>query len=618
MESELAQNLTIELSTQGRNTIPYIDSGNIITIHGKNGVGKSMAATLLEIASGNYIFQNENRFQKLADIIESCEIQFKMDNKILYRVILKPHLWKFDKNLNRVNPITIGNFYQSKQKKEKKIDFNEFTRNIQIRTIRGNESLQQQIFFFKDIFISKINQKLEKIQEKMDFLEKYQNGMNLNELEKSVEEYNHLQQEYNDQLNMISNFDNNIRNREASLKILENRLTFLEQLAFIKKNDKDNLIKDNETEEKKLSKTKKELEVNYKELSDVKDKLDELTTQFDKKTKEMLKILTNLRNRKENFEIQLKSQYELSFDKKFEEKSSQHIEEIKEKIGNYQNNIKECKEDIERLNKKNEKILEINKYLTQLRDICSKASSHDFGKEKLINVNTDKKVKLSLSFEDLSEIFKNLNIEFKQDEKLKEYQKNVQSYNDKLLENRKKLKVLEEYNKILGKITQFEKLVKNKGSKIDNFVDLDTRIESLEKKRMDLEKTIDILNKDISDYDQKIQVLSKTITQLEDMPTQLSLLNDLEKLGARMGRKELSEKIVQEKYLETQKKIDQNKLELKSMGEEKITTKKILEKIKSNLDKSTKDMKKAAELLGYTQIGQFLDYFKPYTKKFKD
>ena len=55
--------LKIELKTHGRNTIPIIKLGNIITIHGKNGVGKSMAATLLEIASGNYIFENETKFQ---------------------------------------------------------------------------------------------------------------------------------------------------------------------------------------------------------------------------------------------------------------------------------------------------------------------------------------------------------------------------------------------------------------------------------------------------------------------------------------------------------------------------------------------------------------------------
>ncbi len=618
MESGLTQNLTIELNTQGRNTIPYVDSGNIITIHGKNGVGKSMAAMLLEIASGNYIFQNENRFQKLKNVIESCEIQFKMDGSLLYKVILKPHLWKFDKNLNSINPLTLGNFYKEAQKKEKEIDFDEFKRNINIRTIRGNESLQQQIFFFKDIFVAKINQKLKKLEEKIIFLEKYQNWLNINKLEKNIEDYNHLQQEYNDQLNMINNFENNIRNREANLKNLEKKLNLLEKLIIITNNDIDILIKERELEEKKLNKTNNEIEVNYKELSNIKDKLDELTTQFDKKTKETLKSLTNLRNKKENLKEQLGSQYDLHLDKKFEGKSDQHIKEIKENIKNYQDNITKCKEDIEKLNKKNERIIEINKYLTQLRDICSKASSYDFGKEKLINIITDKKSSLSFSFQELFEIFRNSNIEFKQDEKLKEYQENVQNYNDKIQENRKKLDALVEYNKILEKIAQLEQLIKNKGSKIDNFVDLDTRLVSLENKRKDHEKTIDNLNKDILAYNQKIQDLNITINQLKDIPTQSSLLKDLEKLGIIIGKKELSMQVFKEKSLEVQKKIKQSQIELKSMNKEKDTTKLRLEKTKNDLDKSTKEIKKAGQIFGYTQLGKFLDYFKPHIEKFRN
>lgn len=618
MESGLTQNLTIELNTKGRDTIPYIDSGNIITIHGKNGVGKSMAAMLLEIASGNHIFENETRFQKLADVIESCEIRFNLDDNLLYKVVMKPHLWSFDKNLNRVNPLTLGNFFKGGQKKEKGIEFEEFKRSINIRTIRGNESLQQQILFFKDIFVAKIGQKLKKLEEKIEYLEKYQNWLNNNELEKNIEDYTHLQQDYNDQLNKINNFENSIRNREANLKSLEIKLELLGQLILIERNDVDSLIKNKELEENKVVKTKKEIEINYKELANIKDKLDKLSTQFDKKTKKNLKNLTNLRNKKENLKEQLISQYNLQLDKKYEEKSNQHIKEIKKNIGNYQNEIKNCKEEIEKLNKKNERIIEINKYLTQLRDICSKASSHDFGKEKLINAINEKKNSLSFSFEELYEIFRKNNIEFKQDEKLKEYQKNVKNYNDKLQENRKKLDALAEYNKILENITQLEQSIKNKGSKIDNFVDLDTRLESLEKKRKDLEKTIDNLNKDILDYNQKIQDLNITINQLKDIPTQSSLLKDLEKLGVRIDKSKLSMQIFKENSFETQKKINQSQLELKSMNEEKNTTKQRLEKTKNDLDKSTKEIKKAAEQFGYTQVGKFLGYFKPHIKKFRN
>jgi len=203
MGTEISHDLIIELNSQGRNVIPVIGEGNIVTIHGKNGVGKSMAATLLEIASGNYLFENEKQFQKLANIIESCEISFKKKDQTLYRVELKPHLWSFDKNLNRVNPLTLGTFFMGRNSKQKEINFEEFQKNVYIRTIRGNESLQQQIFFFKDIFVAKINHKLEKLEQKISFLDEYQKWLNIPELEDIIEKYSLFQQNQNEHLKNV-------------------------------------------------------------------------------------------------------------------------------------------------------------------------------------------------------------------------------------------------------------------------------------------------------------------------------------------------------------------------------------------------------------------------------
>ncbi|GAG95799.1 unnamed protein product, partial [marine sediment metagenome] len=193
MNAETSQNLTIELKTQGRNTIPIIYPEDIITIHGKNGVGKSMAATLLEIASDNYIFENKLRFQKLANVIDSCEIQFKINSNALYKVILKPYLWKFDENLNRVNPMTLGNFFYIEKERKKEINFEEFKKKIYIRTIRGNESLHQQIYFFKDLFVAKIEQKLKKLENKIEFLGNYQKWLKEKTKKAIIDDYIQLQ-----------------------------------------------------------------------------------------------------------------------------------------------------------------------------------------------------------------------------------------------------------------------------------------------------------------------------------------------------------------------------------------------------------------------------------------
>lgn len=616
MEAKLNQNLTIELNTQGRNTIPYIDYGNIITIHGKNGVGKSMAATLLEIASGNYIFESESRFKKLAEVIESCEIQFKIEDNLLYKTILKPHLWSFNKNLNGVNPLTLGKFYKVDKKKEKEIDFEEFRKDIYIRTIRGNESLEQQIFFFKDIFTAKIGQKLKQLDDKIDYLEKYQNLINIDELEKISDEYTQLQQKYNDELNKINNFENSIRNREANIKNLEGKLKILQQLIKSTGNDVEILKKNKKVEEEKLSKIKTELEKKYKELSDIKQKKEELTTRFDKKTKETFKNLNKLRSTKENLEEQLISKYKLHLDKKNSVKSDQYIKEIKDNIGNYQNKIKSYKVEIEKLNKNNERIIEINKYLTKLRDICSKASFHDFGKDKLIKATINKKSYISFSFEELYKIFHENNIEFKQDKELKEYQNKVESYNKEINENRKKLNVLKEYNKILEKITQMEADLKGKGSTIDSFIDINTQFESLDKKRVNHETIIENLDKEILEINQKVQDLNTFIKELESMPTQTSLLKELEKMGIKIDRNGLMENVCKQQCLEIQKEVNNSQVELKAMIDDQNVTKQRLGITRKALDNATKDIKKYVKNFGYTQIGEFLDYLKPHIEKF--
>lgn len=618
MSTEINQNLAIEIETKGRNTVPFINSGNIITIHGKNGVGKSMAGTLLEIASGNYIFENENRFQKLANVIESCEIQYKDGYDLLYKVVLKPHLWSFDKNLNRVKPLTLGNFYKGVQAKEKEIDFKEFSKNVNVRTIRGNESLQQQIFFFKDIFIAKINQKLEKLEKKIEYLESYKEWLKKDELENIINDYTQTQENYSDQLNQISNYESSIGNREANLKNLEITFDLLKKLLFISNNDIETLIQRKKVEENRVEKTKKEIEANYKELSKIKKKLDELKTHFDKISEENLKKLTKLQNKKERIKDQLFTQFKLDLSNLEERKSNQHIKDIKKRIENYQDRIHTDKKNIEKLNKENKRIIEINKYLTQLRDVCSKASSHDFGKERLIKTKIDKKNDLALSFEELYEIFRNNNIEFKQDEELKEYQNKVQNYNEEIQKNRNKLTILMEYNKVLEGITQLEKELNRKGSKIDDFVDLDIKLVNLEKKHQERETIIDNLEKEILGYNQNIQVLTKTINDVGVIPSKMSLINGLNKNGIKIARNDLLVEQCRRNISNIEKKSKQSQTELDKMNHDKESTRERFKKTKKEMDTTTRNIREAAKQFGYPKIGEFLEYYKQHLDNFKD
>jgi len=610
-----SQDLAIELRTRGRNAIPVIKSGNIITIHGRNGVGKSMASTLLEIASGDYIFEDENKFEKLADIIESCEIKFHINGKFFYKVVLKPHLWSFDSNLNRVNPFTLGEYFMGEAGKEIKIDFEEFRKNIYVRTIRGNESLHQQILFFKDIFVAKIDQKLKKLNIKIDYLESYEDWFNRSEYEKLIEDYNQLQENYNDQLNQISNFKSSIENRQATLKNLNKSLDLLKKLLFLSENERDDLIKEKNLEEDKLEKIEKEIKKNYKKLSNIEQKIEEIKVYFDKNTDNLIKKLTPLRNKKTRLKEQLISQFNFNFENR-EGKSSQ-ITGIKKEIEFYQESIKKYKKDIEILTKKNERIIEINKYLTQLRDICSKASSHDFGKEKLINILVDNKTEFNISFEQLYQIFHKNNLEFKEDEKLKEYQNIVQNYNEKINEYRKIQEILMNYYTIVEKISDLKGKIKNRGLKLDDFITNERQLESLEKEKLELNTKINNLEKDILECKKNLEKRSELIDEIENIPQKTALIDKLVKLKVKISRNEPLTEACKKRISKIKKQIQEDNNELMRMKRGNESILKELENTKNVLDHLNQQLKEVAEKFGYNHIGNFLDYYSKHVSKFK-
>ena len=611
------QNLSIEIETKGRNTIPFIDFGNIITIHGKNGVGKSMAGNLLEIASGNYTFESENRFKKLASVIEECKIQYKDGHDLLFKVILKPLLWSFDKNLNRINPLSLGNYYKGDQGKEIVIDFTEFGKSVNVRTIRGNESLEQQVYFFKDIFIAKISQKLEKLVKKIEYLENYQNQIKKDNIENVIHDYYKIREEFNELLNQISNYKNSLTNREANLNNFKKNLNLLERLLFISENDIKTIIEKKKEETEKVEKIRKEVEAKYKERSNIKTKLVELETRFDIMSKKNLKKLSNLRKKKEQLKNQLISQYKMDLST-LEENSYQQISEVQKKIKVYEDKINSDKKSIEKLNKQNKRIIEINKYLTQLRDTCSKASSQDFGKEKLIKTKFDKKNELMLSFQEFFEIFHNNNIEFKQDKELKEYHSIIQNYNEEINSSRKKLSILEEYDKVVGKITQLLKELSNKGSNIDDFVAVDDKIGNLKQKQQENITTLQNLEKLILEYNQNLQDLTKIVKDLELNPSKTSLISELNKSGIKITQNETITEQCKQNISGTEKKISQSEAELIKMQHDKDAIQGKYEKTKKEFDVISKNIQEAAKTFGYTKVGEFIDYYKPHLEKFNE
>lgn len=606
MSGGTSQNLMIEVNAEGKKVIPYIKPEAIITVHGKNGVGKSNGAKLLEIATGNYVFENEDKFIKLKNVFNSCDISFKDDTKILYHISLKPHLWKFDNNLNRINPLTLGNFFKGEQNSENAINFKDLQKELYIRTIRGNESLAQQIYFFKDIFIAKITQKLQKLDDKISYLESYEKWLEEEAEEKIVDEYTKLQDEYNDQLNQMSNFTSAINTRKSNITTLHKKCELLEKLVYITENDINSLQFEKEKKEERINTNRNEITSKQKKLAEIEKQLETYLENFDKKTKAYIKKSKKLQKKSEKLKEQLESKIELDISP----------EKIEENIKQKKDQLETLKKEIENLNKENDRIIEINKYLTQLRDICSRASSTEFGNERLIKAQISNTDEIELSFSELYQIFQDNNRVFKQDIKLKEYKEKVLEFNESIKESRAILELLKEYNKILKKIKKIEQNLKGKDAQLDTYIGIETRVNALEQKKETIEKQIGNLEQEILKEKSQIDEISKIITKINDISSKSFLKTELNKLHVNI---EYDDNLIESctNLIETLKEeIKEDTARLSEMEIEKKKIEKQIEHSKEKLDPLIQKLKKAARNFGYTEEGKFIAYFTTHREKF--
>ncbi|MHA1336197.1 MAG: NYN domain-containing protein [Promethearchaeota archaeon] len=611
----LVDDLAIELETDGRRTIPLIKSGNIITIHGKNGVGKSMAATLLEIASGNYIFENENRFNRLSKAIEKCIIKFYNNGQILYKVVLIPDLWRFDSNLNRVDPLTIGDYYRNENNNLVKINHGDFTKDIYIRTIRGNESLNQQIYFIKDIFLSKIDQKLDKLNSKLEFLKKYKEWLDNNKFEQIIENYNKSQTQYNDLLNKINNLDSSIKTREATLGNNQKAIDLLEKLLFISSNNIKDLNKCLKSEQDKINEINRKKSEYYKRLSKIEQELENLKGEFDKETKELINKRNKLKNQIDKLKDKLNSIEELDFSEIKDNYNK--VETIKKEIAHYKDEIEKFKKHIEDLAKQNERVIEINKYLVLLSDLCGKASEGRYGNEKIIKIELDGIPELRLSFNELFKVFRENKLKFNQKEELKEYENKVEVFNHKIKKNREILKILSEYNKKLNDLKELRRKIKDKSGKIDDFIDFDSKINILESQKEELSKKIKTLEESQATSQNYINQINNKIEKIKDIPSELMLKTQLKELKIVLDSSKPLKEACDEKILELQKKIESERNKIDKNRFEKETLEKKVELVRKVINDIKNKIKPQLASFGFREVGEFIKDFSNHIKKFK-
>ena len=119
----------------------FID-GRIIEVQGLNGIGKSVAAQLLEIISGEHVFQRQSDFESLRSALKSATVSITglpRECKTI-QAIVTPRKWAFTQE-DQIRADTVGEFYVDGKKSsaEKAMSL------ISTRIIRGNDTIISQM-----------------------------------------------------------------------------------------------------------------------------------------------------------------------------------------------------------------------------------------------------------------------------------------------------------------------------------------------------------------------------------------------------------------------------------------------------------------------------------------
>ncbi|MHA1339846.1 MAG: hypothetical protein ACTSRZ_07020 [Promethearchaeota archaeon] len=345
----MTHEIEIKFNSTGIKTIPSIKKDSIITIHGRNGVGKSMAATMLEIATGVYIFPDAEKFRKIKSKLSTCKITIKINDFDIIKINLFPSYWRFDEKTNRINPLTIGKFEYN----QKQIEYADLKKIIFTRVIRGDESLSEQIKFFLEIFYSKIEGKIKQIEHVKKILNTYKQYFFNIIPENIIKRNNELISKRDDLLNRIDNLEEKQKLLEEELSHIKERIKVMPELIFVLKNTEEDTKKKIKEREEKIQECSKEHRKYILELEETKKILEETTKSYNKKEKSILaqinKCEKNIFNSITSLNQIDPTLYKI---KKKGEKISIDVKELESIKNDLKQKQKKIKFDIENLTKK--------------------------------------------------------------------------------------------------------------------------------------------------------------------------------------------------------------------------------------------------------------------------
>lgn len=602
--STMAAPMTISLASTGRNVIPRFKPNEIIQLHGKNGVGKSMAATMLEIASGNYVFESEGQFHGLKNAIEACRITIEArEGRERFEVKLTPGTWKFDHSLNVVNPLTIGTFHVN----GKEIKHVDFKKKVNIRVIRGNESLDQQVTFFKDIFSSKVSRKIDAIENQLAILTKYKEAISADLSPADIKEYNGKQGAYNQLLSRVESLGTSIDNRKALLSSLKAQVPRLEDLLFILGHTKRDFPRERQEIQDGLDAHKAQLEKKVQEKRDLEDKLKELDSKVGKELQQWVQEQAHATKKLPKFKDDLLKYYDAEACDKLisADDQSATITFVKEQIETVERNLARAKRDFDQLNLNNKRVVDVNAFLSRLMETCDQVQGEPFATETIIHLDLAG-TKASISSKDLKQAILASMQQFSENEQLKRYEGEVSRANSQINELKDKHKLLNQLDKHQKHLRALDQKIKGSGNTLADLV-VQGQMDAIPKRIAELEGIIDDLNTEIHACKKKLDQIAQDEQRLSSMPSEHVIISELHKLNCVL--KDTTLDACSKRLSDVRKDINREEIAIENSMKEQQDIEKKFHDAKQLVDEMQEKIRQVGKKYNFSKLGEFVVYY---------
>jgi len=580
--------------------IPKIKKGGIIKLSGRNGIGKSMAAIFLEIAAGNHRFDDEDTFLEIKKHCTDCKIDIKLDYETL-SIKMTPGLWKFKKNEKKVVEKTIGRYLFN----GKSIDFAEFKKILDVKVIRGNENLEEQINIISNFFIDVITDYYEKNKNINLRLKTYQANFYQIFDKNAIDEYKDSQHIYETTETEIIEREKQFQEINSTLKEKQEISTILQKIINWQENDPKKITEEIQRISSDLEEKKADLDLINKKIRNFEQKISKLEEKVKNQIEEIRDSREKLNIKRINLIGQIKRNFGDLSDDIIQAKDLEIIEDI---LTSQKNTLINHEQQLRKVVQDNKITFELIGKIESIQNIVNESIGEGFENEWIIDSFIQDDL-VQINFGDFSEYLT---------ERINVLKSNMGSNNveEQIIEIRKSLelkkdliKIIEEWKGNFIELRDLKKKFQNlRKNKLDQFIGIENVKDfiELEEKERKNKENLEIIITDLQIKKSKLEERKEFTKNLEPLEELKDLLKKYS-LTSAVNYKEELDRCYEE--------IDGLKANSLNIKQELDTLRTKRTKLETHIDVIRKKLTNIALESDFSNFKDYLDYFERHDDK---